>query len=343
VNHAEQRRAVSQINDDVDLAPLPPLEDDLAPLPSPEAIMFGEYGQKIRQSAESANDLRSLRDALEEFDTYMRSGGGKYNPGLNNKILDALVQKAKKLLEKNKGECLTSDDLLAQELVLRLTNPVGDSSKALAERFQAKYGKQLLVDLANGRKECVFELSLKSTLTFDAERSTLFTEARAPKIKLSLTYAKGQMYLHGSGKMDQEMRIEGGGCSFPLQQYKQLEFYVDAMYPVFQGNQLTDFILESYSISGWTEQNGAIAKGEDCPTFAQLIGGGDYWSGLFKIARHQIGKGLIANWQITSPSKGTITAHWESVVPSFVPLRVPSVLMSEDTKFDLRITPSKNK
>jgi hypothetical protein len=342
VNRAEQRRAVSQINDDVELAPLPSLEDELAPLPSPEAIMFGEYGQKIRKSAESANDLRSLQDALEEFDFYMRNGGGKYNPGLNDKILDALVQKAKKLLEKNKGECLTSDDFFAQELVLRLTNPVSDSSKALAERFQAKYGKQLLVDLANGRKACVFELSLKSSLTFEAEGSILFTEARAPKIKLFLTYAKGQMYLHGSGQLTPKMRIEGDGCSFPLRHYDQLTFNVEAMYPVFQGNQLKDFILEDYSISGWTKQIGVTGmSNEKCITLIQLTGGGDAWTASFTSARATFGELRIANWKITSPSKGAITAHWESVVPSFVPLGISGTLMSEDTKFDLRITPSK--
>jgi hypothetical protein len=139
------------------------------------------------------------------------------------------------------------------------------------------------------------------------------------------------------------MRIEGNGCSFPLRQYDQLTFNVEAMYPVFQGNQLKDFILESYSISGWTKPNGAIAKGEDCPTFAQVIGGGDYWTGLFTGARATFGELRIANWKITSPSKGAITAHWESVVPSFVPLGVSGTLMSEDTKFDLRITPSKKK
>jgi uncharacterized protein (DUF1778 family) len=336
-NRTAQRAAVSQLGD---LTPLPDIESpaDLPNLP-PQAKELAQTGEALRQKLGKVDDLSGMLESLEDLSIYIDAGGGKYNQGLNRQILEAFVDKAQALLKKNKGICLTQDDFLAQELVERLSNPKDNLSKALAERFKQKYGQKLLDDLTYGRKDCTFELDLKSNLTFEAEKSTLFTTAEAPKMKLLMTYSKGEIYLQGGGTMSLKMRV-AGSCSFPLKQYDNLFLYVDKMYPVFEKGQLKDFSLSSYSVLGWTKAIKASGGGLECPTFVNVSGGGDYWTGLFISTRATFGNPIMTGWKITpsSPaSAGGLKAHWESIKPSFSPLGVPETLMSEDTKLDLRV------
>ncbi|GAB4456835.1 MAG: hypothetical protein OHK0041_21750 [Anaerolineales bacterium] len=341
-----QRAALSQVDD---LTPLPNIEE-MAEIPNlpPEAAQFEKDGQRVQQHMEAADDLSSLREALEDFSIYINSGGAKYNKSLNKKILEILVDKLKTLLQKNKGECLTADDFLAQELVERLANPKDNFSKAMSARFKAKYGQTLLNDLIFGRKDCQFELSLKSNLTFEAFESTLFTDAQATKMKLFLQYAMGEIYLNGGGKMKLKMYVTGV-CSFPLRQYDNLIFNVDKMYPVFEGKTLTDFSFSKYSVSGWEKKVSISGKdGKDCPGFVRLNGGGDYWSALFTVTRATFAEQFIRGWKISSTGKGAVgtgslQAHWESVVVSFTPVGEPDAIMSEDTKLDLKVTATPKK
>jgi hypothetical protein len=283
-------------------------------------------------------------EALDDFSTYINAGGDKYeyNKALNNKILDLLVGNAQKLLKKNKGDCLTYDDFKAQELVERLTNPKDSFSKTLAERFKQTNGQKLLDELAFAKKTCTFELKMQSTLTFDAVGSTLHTTATASKMKLFLTYSQGEIYLTGGGKMNLKTQVTGT-CSFPLKQYDSLIFTVDKLSPVFENGLLTDFTLSNYAVHGWAQAVKAKAQGDNdnCPTLVTIGGGGDYWSGLFTIARFSLSNQFMTGWKLQNnlTNGNSLKANWESVVPSFVPLGVDGK-SSEDTKFELIVTKS---
>ncbi len=75
-------------------------------------------------------------ETLDKLTTYMNSEGGKFNKSLNEKIIASLVEKANKLLQKSKGDCLSEDDIKAQELLERLVNPKDDFSKTFSSEVQ---------------------------------------------------------------------------------------------------------------------------------------------------------------------------------------------------------------
>jgi hypothetical protein len=336
-----QQAAVAELDE---LAPLFPPEE-LAPIPNlpPEAYSLAKIGEGIMQQAGRANDWSSFMETLENFRVYMNSGGDKYNKGLNEKILDSLVQIGKNLLEKNKGECLTPDDYKAQDLVERLINPKDKFSRSLSERFIQKFGQQLLDDLAMGKKACSFELDIKSSLTLDSNRSTLHVSAEATKIPLQLTYRDGEIYLWGSKRLKLKTQLSGI-CSSEIKQYDSLDFVVDRLDPVYEGQKVKDLVLRSYGVVGWQKLTGARASSDkDCPQFITISGGGDYWTGLFTTARITLDNTpTISHWQVKSGSNAneSISASWESVVPSFTPLGSDGN-MSEDSKLKFRAIPYK--
>jgi hypothetical protein len=336
-HRTEQRLATNQLDE---LTPLSPIPDDLTPLPSKKSLEFGKTGEAIRQKAAQADNWAKLIEAVDDFSVYINAGADKFNPALNDKILDLLATKAQALLQKNKGECLTYDDFVAQEMVERLSNPKDGVSKALADRFKAKYGQKLLNDLTYGKKNCTFELSLDSKLTFSAEGSMLTTLAKAPIIKLFLVYSKGEVFLWGAGNMDLQDKVSGV-CNFPLKHYDNLLFVVEKLVPVFDNGVLVDFNLYRYSVSGWKKavsiRGGA---GEKCPVFVNLQGGGDYWTGLFTLSRMDES---IVDWQLQNnlAQGSSLTADWVSLRPSFAPLGTSGGSMTEDTKFKLKVTKTK--
>lgn len=333
-NRAAQRLAVSQL-------------DELTPLGPDAAIEFGKEGEAILQKVGQADDWSKLMDALDVYSEYLNAGGNKYefNRKLNDKILDLLVDKAKKLLDKNKGGCLTEDDFKARELVERLTNPKSSFSKALAARFIQKYGQQTLNDLAQTRITCSFKLTMDSTLTFTAEGSTLHAGAKIPALELFPVYAKGKIYLTGEGTMMQDFRVTGI-CSFPLKHYDNLKFFVGNLTPLFgKDGTIADFNLSEYAVRGWINHvNVAITEsGKGCPTMVQIKGGGDYWTGLFIAARFNMDTQKITNWDVQTnwtadDSFHSLQAVWVAVQPSFTPFGVAGTTSSENTKFELKVT-----
>lgn len=334
-NQATQQLAARQLDE---LAPLTPIDDN-DPVPLTKLPPEAQLGESILQKVSEANTWSNLLDALDNFDLYMNNGGDKLNV-LTAKIIDRLVDNAKKLLEKNKGDCLTLDDYKAQDLVERLTNPKDKTSKLLAEAFKLRHGQKLLDDIANEKKNCSFELTMRSNLTFDTEGSTLITTASVPKIKLFLIYSKGEIYLSGEGKMELKNRVTGT-CSYPLEHYSNLTLSIEKLSPVFENGILTDFSLSQYAVKGW-KQSVSIGVTEDkrgCPTMVKLSGGGDFWTGLFTVARFTLDSRIVTDWTLKNNlTKGnSLTANWESVVPSFTALGVEGE-MSEDTKFKLKVT-----
>ena len=332
-NRAAQRLAVSQL-------------DELAPL-QPEAVVeFGLEGEAILQKAGQADDLSKLMDALDVYSEYLNAGGDKYefNRKLNDKILDLLVDKAKKLLDKNKGGCLTQNDFKAQELVERLTNPKSSFAEAFAERFVQKHGQQALDDLKNKRATCSFELTMDSKLTFTAEGSTLHTNANIPKLKLFPTYAKGEIYLTGEEKMTQDFRVTGI-CNFPLKHYDSLTFFVGKLTPLFgKDGEIVDFHLGEFIVNGWNGDVNVAVTGDNkgCPTMVQLTGGGDYWTGLFMAARFNNYK-IITGWDVQTNCTAddrfvSLQAEWVAVQPAFTPFGVQGSTSTENTKFELKVT-----
>ncbi len=344
-NRTAQRLAVDQLDD---LAPLLPIDEN-APVPlQPDAVVeFGKEGEAILQKVGQADDWSKFMQALDDFSTYLNAGGDKYefNKRLNDKILDLLVDQAGKLLDKNKGGCLTQDDFKAQALIERLTNPKSAFSQMLAERFKQKHGQQALDDLTKAKITCSVELTMNSTLTFEAEGSTLHATANVLEMKLFPTYSKGQIYWRGEGAMKQDFLVTGI-CTFPLKHYTGLTFSVDRLTPIFnKDGVLVDFNLSEYAVKGWDNSTNVsvTAKGDTCPTLVQLKGGGDYWTGLFIAARLSLGNQAITGWEMQTNTTDnnsfhSLEADWESVNPAFVPLGVAGSKSSEDTKFKLKIT-----
>jgi hypothetical protein len=332
-NRAAQRLAVNQL-------------DDLTPLQPEAVVQFGLEGEAILQKVGQADDWGKLMDALDAYNEYLNAGGDKYefNRKLNDKILDLLVDKAKKLLDKNKGGCLTQDDFKAQELVERLTNPKSSFAKAFAERFKQKHGQQALDDLKK-RATCTFELTMDSKLTFTAEGSTLHTDANIPRLELFPVYAKGEIYLTGEGKMTQDFRVTGI-CNFPLKHYDSLTFFVGKLTPLFgKDGEIVDFHLGGLIVNGWKGDVNVAASGDDnksCPKMVQLTGGGDYWTGLFMAGRSNMGTQIIG-WDLQTnlaadDSFHSLQADWMAVQPSFTPFGVAGTTSSENTKFELKVT-----
>ncbi|PKN91692.1 MAG: hypothetical protein CVU44_17410 [Chloroflexi bacterium HGW-Chloroflexi-6] len=336
-NRTEQRLAVNQL-------------DELEPLPESlvkEEANLGKEGEAILQKVEQADDLSKLMDALDDYSKYINEGGDKFESTrkLNEKILDLLVDKAKKLLDKNKGGCLTQNDFKAQELVERLTNPKSSFAEAFAERFKQKHGQKALDDLKNERVTCSFELTMDSKLTFTAEDSTLHSSANIPKLKLFPTYAKGEIYFTGEGKMTQDFKVTGI-CTFPLKHYDSLTFFVGKLTPIFGENgEMVDFHLSDFIVNGWNGDVNVAVSGDDnksCPKMVQLTGGGDYWTGLFMAARFNNYK-IITGWDVQTNWTAddrfqSLQADWVAVQPAFTPFGVQGSTSTENTKFELKVT-----
>jgi hypothetical protein len=344
-NRTTQHLAVDQLDD---LAPLLPIDENAPVRLQPEAVVnFGKQGESILQKVGQADDWSKFMEALDDFRAYLDSGGDKYefNKKLNDKIFDLLVDQARKLLDKNKGGCLTQDDFKAQAFIERLTNPKAAFSKTFAERFKQKYGQQALDDLAKAKITCSFELTMDSTLTFEAESSTLHATAHVPLVKLIPVYSKGEVYLRGEGAMKQDYLVTGI-CTFPLKHYDSLTLSIDKLTLIFnKDGGLADFNLTEYPVHGWNGGANASVngKGKECPTMIQLKGGGDYWTGLFTIARLSLGNLAINGWEVQtnltdSNSFHSLDANWESVNPAFSPAGVAGATSSEDTKFTLKVT-----
>jgi hypothetical protein len=319
------------------LTPLGPVDENaLAPLQNEATLKLGEA---TRQKAGKANDWGKLMEALEDFSTYLNAGGDKINK-LTDKILDRLVDQAKKLLEKNKGKCLTKDDFLAQNLVEQLSNPKDNVSQALAERFKQKYGQQLLDDLAQGKKACSFKLKMKSNIITDGSGSFVMIKANMEEIELFLRYSQGEFYLTGTGKMNEQVEFEPEGpCGqVPVSQYPNLDFFVVQLVPVFRDEQLTDFRL-GFQVAGWEKFQKVQASGQECLMQVGMLGGGDYWTGQFTIAQslHQDSSGRLRDWTLPANLKdgNGFKANWQSDV---TPLKQSGLTIIDDTKFELTVT-----
>jgi hypothetical protein len=179
-------------------------------------------------------------------------------------------------------------------------------------------------------------------LSYDVEGSTLFTSMETQKIPLFFTYVKGQVFFFGSGPMKLSTSVSGT-CSFPVEHYDGLTLVFQKLRALFDKGKLNDFAVEHLFVDGWTGGAGISASGDVCPTMVKLTGGGDYWTGLFTIARASLKNEMMLGWKIQQGdfSKGTpLKANWQSVVRSFPPMG-SSGAMSEDTKLDLTITPNK--
>lgn len=340
-----QRMAVSQLDD---LAPLQPI-NDLAPLAPARAIELAKLGESILQKAGKADTWSKFLEVLDDFSTYTNAGGDKYefNQKLNNKILDKLVDKAQALLKKNKGECLTQDDFMAQNLVERLTNPQGSFSTAFAGRFKQKYGQQLLDDLANGKKACSFKLTMKSSIVLEGLGSIMTVTAEIASTELFLNYSQGEIYLSGMGTMKEKIKFDPDGpcATFPIQQYPELGFYVSKLLVVFVDGKLNDFNLMEYEVQGWTKAAGLDPQGEECLTSLGVTGGGDYWTGQFMVA--QILRDQSSNlkgWDVKNnlAAGSSLVATRQSDVKALTlagnGAGAGDMKMIEDTKFVLTVT-----
>ncbi|MBI5351175.1 MAG: hypothetical protein HZB50_00910 [Chloroflexi bacterium] len=309
--------------------------DELAPLGNIANLKLGE---SIRQNAGKADDWGKLFETLDNFSTYVNAGSDKANK-LTDKILDRLVDKAKKLLDKNKGKCLTKDDYLAQDLVERLTNPKDKTSKLLAERFKQKYGQKLLDDLANGNKSCSFKLTMKSNIITDGSGSFVMITANVTEMKLFLKYSQGDIYLTGTGKMNEKIEFEPEGpCgAVPITQYPDLDFQVLQLIPAFENDKLIDFRL-SYDVNGMEKFEAINPSGLECLTGIGITGGGDLWLGQFNLARFLRGEsGRIRDWSVPGnvADGNGFKAIWQSNV---TPLKQSELTIIDDTKFELTVT-----
>ncbi len=326
-----QEAALAEVEE---LAPLLPPEE-LAPVLSPQAMASGKIGKAILDRAGKATDWSKFMEVLEDFRVYMNSGGDKYNRELNSRIIDIIVKNAKALLDKNIGQCLTPDDFMAQDLVERLVNPKDNFSKLLSGSFSEKYGQKLLTDLVYGMKKCKFELDLNSKLTFGKLPDQIEVTNTFEKLPLQLTYSNGEIYLWGSTTMKLTTRVKGF-CAAEIKQYDDLRFVVDRMEPIFNGQRLTDLNLTKYRVFGWQKYKGSSGSGDNCPQVIKIQGGGDFWTGLFTIARITLDGMALSGWDVRGSSE--ITAKWISNQGSFRPYNEDTV-MSENTLFTFRAVP----
>jgi hypothetical protein len=335
-NRTEQYLAMSQLEDE--LTPLTSIDNGLTPLPS-----LATFGEAILQKTSKIDDWSKFVEVVDSFISYLTYGGDKYTQ-LNDKIFDLLADKTQALLKKNKGDCLTKDDFLAQEIVSQLTNPQSIYSKALAERYKQKYGQKLLDDLANAKKACAYTISMESKITAKGLDNALTITASTDFIPLHLGYSKGDIYLSGDGIMHEQVKFDPAGpCgTFPIVQYPELDFYVDYLTPIFENGVVHDFYLPTPEVKGWENFKGISAAGQVCPEMLSLAGGGDYWTGLFTLAR--ISNSPIHGWKVQGnlAEGNKLTADWQSVTTPFSPLAAKEIIITEDTKFELMVTKHAN-
>lgn len=313
-------------------------DEELTPLMTPQELALAKLGELVRQKAEKAGNIHQLMDALEEFQVYYQNGGDKYNQKLNDRILDALVKTIHNVFQKNLGKCLAAEDLKAQALVDRLVNGKGAAIKAISTRFKEKYGNQLLEDLYYGRKPCIYELQINSSLSYESDGSVWFTNTVVDPFPLYPLYAAGDLFLLGSGPMKQTQEISGI-CSAPVSQYEDLKFLAQKLEPEFDNNGLlVDFALTRYFVTGMEQLQRVDVAGEDCMRSVSFAGGGDFWSAFFTMSRATNGHYALRNWEVKGDivNGSSVTASWESVRGSFNPVGQGGK-MSEDSKFKLEI------
>jgi hypothetical protein len=337
-NRTAQRAARAQMDELTPLESIEPLET-LPKLP-PEAKEFGKIGESILDKSGKANDWSKLMEVQDDFRIYMEAGGDKFNLKLNEKILDQIVGKIKTLLDKNMKDCISKEELLAQEMARRLDAPTSGFWQTAADRFKKTYGEKLLQDLLAGFKGCTFELDMYSNLSFESDGQTLFATMAAKEISLRAVYSKGNVYLYGDGDMTLQFSV-AGSCSFPLKQYDYLGLTIERLTPIYSDGALIDFGLE-LRVVGWKPVMGASGQSDDdCPVLVSVGGGGDYWTGMFTTSR--IVNGPMQGWKIAGGPLSNnlpLTAKWEAVYPSFQPLGLDAE-MSEDSKFTLKVIPRK--
>jgi hypothetical protein len=280
-------------------------------------------------------------DLMLDVIKYLESGGNEYNKGLNNKLLDLLAERAQELLKRAGEACLTQDAVMAQILAKQLRSPGGSVTyQEVANRLTQKFGDKALKDVEEIGKQCAYGLEMKSTLSFDAEGSTLFSSAEVERIPLHPSFGNGQVRLWGGYDMKLKHYVTGT-CSYPIQQYDSLWLEV-GMDLIYQNDKLIDIDLNQYKVHGWTAAAGASGSGKDCPTAVRLVGGGDYWTPLFIVSRQVNGGFSLRGWNIQADDPKyvkSLTATWESVVPSFP--APGGGKMSEDSKFKLVVKKNK--
>lgn len=283
---------------------------------SGQSAAFRQTGEAIQNRFASADGWQAMGSMASALDQYAQDGGFKHNDELNGRLIDQFLKKLKPLLDRNKGDCLTLDDLFAQEVTGKMGNPKNEFWQLVAQAYRARYksaGQKLLDDLAFGDKSCSIALEFTSSVKIDYNDKELGwwgakvrTETPIP---LKLYYLDGRHVLQSKGKGHVRYvsyEDKSGECPpTVVKQYPMVDIIVSRLLPVFREQKLYDFWLVALEFPG-RDLAARVSSTQDkkgCTTSTNISGGGDLWSGVFALL--SVDRGAIDGWKSSTGDLST--------------------------------------
>jgi len=281
--------------------------------PEKQAASLNETGISILIDMANADTGIQVDRTASRLEQYAEDNGLEYNADLNARLLQSFASKIKALITRSKGDCVTRDDLVAANLAEKIAAAASDFWKRVAETYRSKFGvdgQALLDDLVKGKSACVITLDITSTIKLETTEGWALAEVHtAVPIRLRhdrLGAPTPTSYrLAGYGSVTYT-RYEFKNKDCPITkvtQYPTVSIYTTGLFPEFDSTgHLADFRFEGWELGSNFTRSVGVTTSEDkkgCNRSANLLGGGDIWSGGF-VLLHSPG-GLRA-WDFTSRS-----------------------------------------
>ena len=282
--------------------------------PQAAAASFEKTGGAILQNLAVADTAGRLARATSDLEQYWQDGGSEFNASLNASLIKLYISKVNALFNRAKGDCLTSDDLVASDIADKLQGSKSHFWKAVSAAYHEKYGaagKSPLDDLVEGKRSCRFTLEITSAVKLEFDTGWIQAEVHtATPIQLRperhgdpLVATSFRLYGHGSVEY-LRYREKSKRCpESEWTQYPQVAITVDGLFPEFgSGGRVEDFWFSSWELgSNFTRMLGVrtTRDRQGCEVKTSIQGGGDLWSGAFVMLHHAEG---LREWQSTSQS-----------------------------------------
>lgn len=267
--------------------------------PVPGNTALTEIGKKI----DTAGNARELAAAICDFESHIINYGDQptlkeLTENLWNKVLD----KTRQEFEKNRNQCLTEHAFTIQAIGGKMLSAAGGFWKSFAGRVKAKYGGDLINEIAALIQKCKFHLELESDITTNVEGDTTHAYVKANfSLKITLDPI-GRPVLMGSGNLSHQgvPIFSGEGCrnkKVTLNALKGSKFEIWGMRPRFDSTgNLNQLWLDIYAVTG--RQKSISLRCDDSPGYGYATNGqtGDLRGGMFNYAH--IPNLLIREWSM---------------------------------------------
>jgi hypothetical protein len=326
--NADQKSAASQIDDE-----LAPLKEELSDEERRELDeQYSRTFSEVQRAMSAAQTARALTPALYLFEVELFNSK-RFNEYLQDVDRQILWDTAVASLYRNLGtvNCPSDEAAAIQQLVRRLKQAGTPFWAELARRFKQEYGEkgQQLLQKIEALQSCNVKLELDSTAYYSDETCRAEFKVHA-EIPLTWHYdTKG--YLQGAGNLEysnpNNLPVSQGfdpgkeEClEIKIKDVNTAVFQVTRLVPQFEGDLVSDWNLEIWSVAGESSQLCRTIIDKDYVPPAKvsgcvpLPGGGekDAWGGLVKLV--ELNEGIFiggSKWVLDMDFETPLQASWK--------------------------------